>query len=569
MVGCVLFLISGHVAIVEICHGRFRWMPASLGWWVVTVNQLGLDPVLRLRARRLRPAQHRRRAQRHDRQLGHRARRGLLQHRGRRCSSSSGRKHPRADPRSGPSSRADRVRVDRLGDGTRGGALCHHVAVTDRLSATDAAFLYAEDAGHADARRRGRHPGARRRRRRREFQYSDIVGPDRVAAVAGPALPAEGAVRAGPARPAGLGRRRGLRPDLPRPPLRAAEAGHRGRARRAGRPVDLPSAGPDPPALGGLRHRGPDRRAGSPLVNKTHHAMVDRIGAVDVAAAILDVNRRSRDLPEQPWIPNPAPSEIDLVVDAVADLTTRPSEVVDIVRFAAQDVRSAVTQRVQRGRQRARGGAAHGQPGTPLAAQRRARVGSAGSPPCAPTSADFKAVRGGARRLGQRRDPHRDHRGAAELAAVPRRARHPAHGGAGHGAGVGGAGPGAESDETGSVASYLIDLPVAEPNPVMRLHQVSFSMGGHLDPVSQVGADALVELGRFSPPTLHALGARVAGQLSRRMYNVLITNVPGPQVPLYAAGFPGRGDVSGGAAGVSVRRSPCRAPRTTAACSSG
>ena len=33
------------------------------------------------------------------------------------------------------------------------------------------------------------------------------------------------------------------------------------------------------------------------LVNKTHHAMVDRIGAVDVAAAILDVNRRSRDLP--------------------------------------------------------------------------------------------------------------------------------------------------------------------------------------------------------------------------------------------------------------------------------
>ena len=45
-------------------------------------------------------------------------------------------------------------------------------------------------------------------------------------------------------------------------------------------------------------------------------------------------------------------------------------------------------------------------------------------------------------------------------------------------------------------------------------------------------------MGRFAPPTLHALGARVASQLSRRMYNVLITNVPGPQVPLYAAGFP-------------------------------
>ena len=63
-------------------------------------------------------------------------------------------------------------------------------------------------------------------------------------------------------------------------------------------------------------------------------------------------------------------------------------------------------------------------------------------------------------------------------------------------------------------------------------------MGAHVESGQQVGADALVELGRFSPPTLHALGARVASQLARRMYNVLITNVPGPQVPLYAAGFP-------------------------------
>ena len=41
MIGCVLFLVSGHVAIEEICHGRFRLMPRSLGWWVVAVNQLG------------------------------------------------------------------------------------------------------------------------------------------------------------------------------------------------------------------------------------------------------------------------------------------------------------------------------------------------------------------------------------------------------------------------------------------------------------------------------------------------------------------------------------------------
>ncbi|MCE0765173.1 hypothetical protein LWC35_20040 [Pseudonocardia kujensis] len=41
VVGCVLFLLSGHVAILEVCHGRFRVMTSSLGWWIVIVNQVG------------------------------------------------------------------------------------------------------------------------------------------------------------------------------------------------------------------------------------------------------------------------------------------------------------------------------------------------------------------------------------------------------------------------------------------------------------------------------------------------------------------------------------------------
>ena len=41
MVGCILFLVSGHIGILEVCHGRFRLIPRSLGWWIVTVNQLG------------------------------------------------------------------------------------------------------------------------------------------------------------------------------------------------------------------------------------------------------------------------------------------------------------------------------------------------------------------------------------------------------------------------------------------------------------------------------------------------------------------------------------------------
>jgi hypothetical protein len=43
-------------------------------------------------------------------------------------------------------------------------------------------------------------------------------------------------------------------------------------------------------------------------------------------------------------------------------------------------------------------------------------------------------------------------------------------------------------------------------------------------------------LSGFAPPTLHSLGARAAHGLARRQYSVVVTNVPGPQVPLYAAG---------------------------------
>lgn len=41
VVGCVLFLASGHLALVEVCHGGPRLLPRSLGWWIVAANQLG------------------------------------------------------------------------------------------------------------------------------------------------------------------------------------------------------------------------------------------------------------------------------------------------------------------------------------------------------------------------------------------------------------------------------------------------------------------------------------------------------------------------------------------------
>jgi WS/DGAT/MGAT family acyltransferase len=86
------------------------------------------------------------------------------------------------------------------------------------------------------------------------------------------------------------------------------------------------------------------------------------------------------------------------------------------------------------------------------------------------------------------------------------------------------------------VSSYFVDLPVGEPSPVVRLHQVSYAMKGHKESGQSVGADALVRLSGFAPPTIHSAAARLASGLTRRLFNVVVTNVPGPQFPLYAAG---------------------------------
>jgi diacylglycerol O-acyltransferase / wax synthase len=70
----------------------------------------------------------------------------------------------------------------------------------------------------------------------------------------------------------------------------------------------------------------------------------------------------------------------------------------------------------------------------------------------------------------------------------------------------------------------------------VRLARLSYAMRGIALHGQSVGADSLIALTGFAPPTLHALGARAARGLSRRLFNLVVTNVPGPQLPLYAAG---------------------------------
>lgn len=86
------------------------------------------------------------------------------------------------------------------------------------------------------------------------------------------------------------------------------------------------------------------------------------------------------------------------------------------------------------------------------------------------------------------------------------------------------------------IAAHQVDLPIGEASPVVRLLQVSYSFRAHKETSRPVAANRLAGIAGFAPTTFHALGSRVAAGEERRGFHLSVTNVPGPQFPLYAAG---------------------------------
>jgi diacylglycerol O-acyltransferase len=88
------------------------------------------------------------------------------------------------------------------------------------------------------------------------------------------------------------------------------------------------------------------------------------------------------------------------------------------------------------------------------------------------------------------------------------------------------------------IAGHLVDLPIGEQSPVIRLHQVSYAFKAHRETGRAVAANRLAGIAGFAPTTFHALGSRVSAEQAqaRRGFHLSVTNVPGPQFPLYAAG---------------------------------
>ncbi|MFI5955261.1 wax ester/triacylglycerol synthase family O-acyltransferase [Cryptosporangium sp. NPDC051539] len=270
------------------------------------------------------------------------------------------------------------------------------------------------------------------------------------------------------------------------------------------------------------------------VVAKSHPALVDGVGGVDLLHVLLDDSPATADGVTPAWRPDPEPGTAELVLDAAVDLVRHP---VGAITSGAQHAWS-MAGRVLGATGTGLLAAARPAPASPLNVEpgRQRRFATAR------TDLDLY------RRLGKRPNTTVNdvvlatvagalrswllYRGAPVPPDAVLRALVPTSVRGGPPAAFGG-----DVGEVGSrVATSLVDLPIGEPSPAIRLTQIAYSMRAHAEPGRKVGADALVRLSGFAPATLNAMAARAASGLSRRLFNLVVTNAPGPQRPLYVAG---------------------------------
>jgi hypothetical protein len=94
------------------------------------------------------------------------------------------------------------------------------------------------------------------------------------------------------------------------------------------------------------------------------------------------------------------------------------------------------------------------------------------------------------------------------------------------------------TDDEGSlgnrITQLIAPLPIHLADPVERLHYVSEAMAGIKESKQALGAEIIAGAQDFAPPTILAQSSRM--NFSTRFYNLLVTNIPGPQFPLYLLG---------------------------------
>ena len=269
------------------------------------------------------------------------------------------------------------------------------------------------------------------------------------------------------------------------------------------------------------------------ILSKTHHSMVDGVGALDITQVILDESPDPERTVEALWMPEPEPSPASLVLDAVTGVVQRPTAVIDSVRLGVTEARTVA--------------AKVSSVATRAASSAVATVKRSTPSPLLTTLGEQRRLAIARTRLDDYRQVSRAHGGTvndvvlATITGALRRWLLMREQPLSPGVTVRALAPVSVADDeygeaTGEVTPLLVDLPVGEPDPAQRLAQIEYALAAHTRSTRAVAADALVAISGFAPPTLHALGARAASGITRRTFALMITNVPGPQVPLYAAG---------------------------------
>lgn len=266
------------------------------------------------------------------------------------------------------------------------------------------------------------------------------------------------------------------------------------------------------------------------ILSKVHHSMIDGVSAIDIATVMFDFSPEAQILTPPPWIPEPSPSRADLLREALREQAVNPlAAMAGAARSMAQAPSKAA---------RGLGAVVFGARdlfgmGAPPRGPFDLRVGPNRRFAMAETPVHrFKQVKdalGGTvndvvlatvagalhRLLRARREPTRNR---TLRAMVPVSIR-----------------TGDEKMALGNrVSMILVDLPVGAMPAARRLRRITEVTRGLKESMMAVSAESIINLGTYAPPTLHALAARLVSR--GRWFNLVVSNVPGPQLPMYIAG---------------------------------
>jgi diacylglycerol O-acyltransferase / wax synthase len=266
------------------------------------------------------------------------------------------------------------------------------------------------------------------------------------------------------------------------------------------------------------------------LIQKTHHALIDGVSGVDVATLLLDMQPDYAPPVAPDWNPEPAPSASQLLLDTLRERMTEPAEIARSVRsllrgprhayerahefarsMSTMVTRDAIAPRtslnVHTGRHRRLGVVR-----IPLADVKEIRRGLGGTV----NDVVLAGVSGGLRRLLAHRGDDTHNLQLRVLCPVSVRSE----------------------DQRGSlgnkVSAMFVNLPVDDRPAVERLRAISAQTADLKERRQAVGAEMLLGMTEYVAPTLMSLAARVVHR--QPFFNLIVTNVPGPQQPLYMMG---------------------------------